>query len=372
MNPSNFKTLGTYISGRDNNFNLIRLLAAALVLITHSFTLRGFAAIEIPILKVDSGGLAVAVFFITSGFLISMSYMNRQSTISYLEARALRIYPGLIVSVLFCTFIIGPIFSTLPVTRYLLTPAVYKFLVINSLLILDIVQLRYVLPQVFTNNPFAPTVNGSLWSLPYEMWMYILLLVLGSVKILSHRKWFNIFFVGFMLQFILGQTYFPNLGIVKALALYEYLTACFLSGVFFYVNKDHTPLHVFVLLFAWALVFLCRSTIFSGILNLFTVGYTVFWFAFVPAGHIRKFNNFGDYSYGVYIYAFPIQQTFLAIFHTMSPWLLLVCASITTLFFAVLSWRFVEKPALAYKGVLYKKGIALLRRALPSESLLSE
>ena len=84
----------------------------------------------------------------------------------------------------------------------------------------------------------------------------------------------------------------------------------------------------------------------------------MFWIAFVPGGFIRKFNQFGDYSYGLYIYAFPIQQMLIAFFPAIGPLPLLISGFFVTLLVAMISWNSVEKPALDLKGKIHPRFVA--------------
>jgi len=165
---------------RDNNFNLMRFIAASMVLFGHCYPLSGSPHQE-PLSQygITFGYLAVDIFFITSGFLVARSLMIRQDIISFATARALRIFPALIVAVLFSVFVVGLAFTTLPADAFLKHPAVSTYLFNNITLVLQ--PTAFVLPNVFESNPYKQSVNGSLWTLPWEMNMYILLGMLGSL-----------------------------------------------------------------------------------------------------------------------------------------------------------------------------------------------
>ena len=137
------------ITGRDNNFNLIRILAALAVLLTHSFPLALGDAAQEPLrasLGMSLGMIAVDVFFITSGFLISASLMRQPSLLSFLWARVLRIFPGLLVMLLFSVFVLGAALSTLPLAEYLASSQTHAYLAQCATLVLGV---SYTLPGVF-------------------------------------------------------------------------------------------------------------------------------------------------------------------------------------------------------------------------------
>src|SRR4249919_485571 len=147
--------LAHYSQGRDNNFNLVRILAAFAVLVSHSFPLAmGLIGGMVEPLKarldVTLGSIAVDLFFIASGFLVTGSLLTRKSIVEFLWARVLRIYPALLVMVLLVVFGLGLSFTTAPVSAYLSDTRTYLFIVKNSTLIAGIAQK---LPGVFVENP---------------------------------------------------------------------------------------------------------------------------------------------------------------------------------------------------------------------------
>ena len=182
--PTSAPRLSDFDGSRDNNFNLIRFLAATAVIFGHSYLIAwgDQQQYEEPIYKLTgwvSGHHAVDVFFATSGFLIMASLFRHPRVSYYIKARALRIYPALLVAVLFCAFIVGPMFTSKPMGEYFASKQVYKFVMANSML--EPFPIQYKLPGVFENAPYStddtnpPTgdLNGSLWTLPHEIKAYI-------------------------------------------------------------------------------------------------------------------------------------------------------------------------------------------------------
>ncbi|MDR3417421.1 MAG: acyltransferase [Nevskia sp.] len=159
--------------GRDNAFNLLRLSAALLVFLSHEHLVTGK---PLPI----QGYFGVYVFFIISGFLIARSWDQRSSTFQYLKNRGLRILPGLWTVVLLTIFVIGPLATDLPLSRYFADSHTWKYL-LN--LVFD---LQLTLPGVFVDNPY-PIVNTPLWTLAHEAIFYVTLAALGSLFRLHMR-----------------------------------------------------------------------------------------------------------------------------------------------------------------------------------------
>jgi peptidoglycan/LPS O-acetylase OafA/YrhL len=127
------------------------------------------------------------------------------------------------------------------------------------------------------------------------------------------------------------------------------LPAFFLSGVLFYINRDLVPTNGLIGLGLGMGAALAYRTMLLPILAGSFLVYAVFWFAYVPDGWIRKYNDLGDYSYGLYIYAFPVQQTLAALRPGIAPLPMFLAAFPLVAGLAVVSWHVVEKPSLALK-----------------------
>jgi len=176
--------LSDFLYARDNNFNLIRFIAAFGVLFSHSFSLALGGSETEPfkqLLGMSFGQIAVDIFFISSGFLIANSLFMKKNLANFLWARFLRIYPGLFVSLIFCVFIVGLFFTKYPIGQYLTDTQTYVFLVKNAVLFFGEEQK---LPGVFESLPWQGVVNGSLWTLPFEVKAYCLLV---AFSIIIHR-----------------------------------------------------------------------------------------------------------------------------------------------------------------------------------------
>jgi peptidoglycan/LPS O-acetylase OafA/YrhL len=160
--------------GKDNNFNLLRLLAAFAVLFGHCYALLGLAEPLGTTLGMSIGSIAVDIFFISSGFLVGASLIQRQSVVDYILARFLRIFPALWVMLLFVVLLLGAVFSHLPLASYYQDPQLVHHLGKSASLMTG---LDFYLPGVFADNPYPRVVNGSLWTMIYELSMYGLLLL---------------------------------------------------------------------------------------------------------------------------------------------------------------------------------------------------
>ena len=183
------KLLSEYTVGRNNNFNLIRFAAAFMVLFSHSFVLifgrEGYEPLK-SIIGFSLGDIAVDIFFIISGFLVTASLLLRNNLIAFAWNRFLRIYPALIIAVLFSVFIVGGLFTTLSTIDYLSDSETYKFLIKNTTLVFG---SHIYLFHVFENAPYKNALNAPLWTLPWEVRMYGLLFIIGAFYYFIN--WFN-------------------------------------------------------------------------------------------------------------------------------------------------------------------------------------
>ena len=340
--------------GRDNNFNLIRVIAALAVLISHSFPLAiGTGAAEPfgQILGMSMGGIAVDIFFITSGFLVTASLLTRQSIIEFIWARVLRIFPALLIMLILTVFGLGAFFTSLPLPSYLVDSGVYNYFLKCATLVSGVGKS---LPGVFDNNPFKNSFNGSLWTIHYEVAMYAILAVIWvTFRTIERRA--NLFQLTIVtcslvagILVIAFHFYIPTGS--KILTILK-LFFMFFSGAAFYVLKEHIPL-------SRRLFWLCVFTLLASIIinkdaffvvYVLTIAYVLFYVAYVPSGLIRKYNLAGDYSYGIYIYAFPIQQSVAELFPGVSVLSMISISAPAALLLAALSWHFVERRALGLK-----------------------
>ena len=346
------KTIADALLEKENNFDLLRLLAAFLVIFSHSYPITGFGWAE-PIGKWtgyrDGGNFAVCIFFAISGFLVTRS-LARNSVSAYLAARALRILPGLAVVVLVQTLVVGLIFTTLPAPEYLAHPGTFDGL--RSILVFDV---RFALPGVFQGHPMDGVVNGSLWTLPIETGFYLLLPLLGLTTLLGSRRLWILLLVlaaarASLQSFGIDETH-PGPLAFKGASLYMALDfgLVFTMGAALWVYRDFIPLSGGLAVCALLILFAAAGTQAAPWAFYIAVPYLVIYLALArPVVSPAKYV--GDISFGVYLYAFPVQQLLFSLFdRAISPTRLTLCAIPLVVGCALLSWRFVEAPALRLK-----------------------
>ncbi|MCW2365738.1 peptidoglycan/LPS O-acetylase OafA/YrhL [Sphingobium sp. B11D3B] len=332
---------------RVNNFDFLRIFFAVAVVWSHSFAIYFGTEDGEPISIIfngiyNAGNIAVRAFFCISGFLITASYIKSDSNWSYLKKRVLRIYPGYLACIFFCSFVVIPVFAT----RYDFGWRELLQTLSSSLI------LRGAFPpsDVFNGHP-VQAINGALWSIPFEFWCYIGVAGLGFLKVLRRRQLVlavTILIIGCRVVLdIKGMK--PGLGIIGNVFGWPYLwtamAPCFLSGMLTFLYQDRirrSPVWLIAAIFL-PLVLATISAVAAEAVFPFTLAYVVFYAAF---GSFKLPDaKFGDWSYGTYLYGFPIQQMLLT---AGLPFSLYVCSAITgSLIAGFLSWWLVEQHFIA-------------------------
>ena len=338
---------------RQNNFDALRLVAAISVIFSHSFLIAEGTQNNEPLILLTGNqsilGLAgVFVFFAISGFLVTQSFEQTANPLHYLAKRALRIFPGLFIVTLVSAFVLGPLVTTLPLGAYLSRPEPYQYVVGNTLL--D--QTVHELPGVsFVDNPVGLEINGSLWTLRCEFVMYLMVLVLGVLRLLTVRV--GLFLLAFGMVCLRSNMLdeFEKWGwFFQVLSGWGWLVGFFAAGMILYKLR-HTrifdgriallalaglalsiPLRQFILLFP---IFGC---------------YLALWLALNPRLPVIPAARFGDLSYGLYIYGWPVEEAVMWFSGGHAAWwqvFLIALPAASAM--AFLSWHLVERPMLRFK-----------------------
>ena len=352
-------TLEQLVDNRNNNFNLLRFVASIAVLYCHCYPTTGIIN-ELTEFGGSIGFIAVDIFFITSGFLVTASLLTRADVIFFIWSRFLRIFPGLFVNLIFCVFILGPLFTKLSIQVYFSDFQLVRFLFKNLSL-----TLEPRLPGVFESNYFKDCINISLWTLPWEFKMYCLLAGIGLLGYLNNLIVFqkiakkliiSILIVG-VFMYISKNITSDNFHTIEPFRF----TTMFFFGATLFVGRKLIVLsnNIFMLsillLISYFFIFIVFPFVAKWFLLLYIVSlsYIVIYFAYRPKGILLKFNNLPDWSYGIYIYGFPIQQSLAAIYHNISIPTMFISSMAASLLIANLSWYFVEKRALTLKKHIY-------------------
>jgi len=339
--------------GRPSGFDYLRISLAIAVVAMHGTITTGgeaadFAAWVTPLRPLLRAILPM--FFALSGFLVAGSLERCRTLVSFLGLRIIRIYPALAVEVLLSAFIIGLSITTVPVRTYLTSPEFYRYL-------LNITgDIHYLLPGVFTNNPFPNTVNAQLWTVPYELGCYVTIAGLALIGVVKRPYLapaaaigISVLHLGYRLIEHHGGSLYMLGGIPGTL-----LIVSFLVGISLYLYRERVSWdgRLFgVAAIASAVLLVVTGGEYPAVLLL---GYVTVWLGLTDYRRLAIIRG-ADLSYGVYLYGFVIQQLFAFLFPQFRYWWasILVCVP-CALLFAAGSWNLIEKPALKLRRPLMK------------------
>ncbi len=342
--------LGDVIAGRDNNLNLLRLVFSAFVLVSHAAQLasgRGTPECLSWLLHFTLGTLGVYGFFFISGLLVTRSLLQRNSLSEYFRARTLRIFPGLAVVLLLSVLVVGPAATSLPLGTYFSRVDTWTYFPRN----ISLYFLQGTLPGVFISNPFNEAINGSLWTLPYEFTLYIVLAaVWACIEAAKSGKLWTAAMVSALALILSVKVFvgFRGHGL-ENLADVIVFAYCFCAGLVAYLARNVIRLDASVALIVLLVSVLMNYFYPSRYIFLLGFFYAILVMAYYRSRLLSRYNAVGDFSYGIYIYAFPIQQICAWKFPSITPLTLCIVAFPLTLMFAVMSWYIIEKPALRLK-----------------------
>ncbi len=332
---------------RFNNIDALRLILALLVLFSHSFPLGSGSEEFEPLIWLSGGqstlgGLSVAWFFVLSGYLISQSWERSSTVWSFLKKRVARIYPGFIVAAAVCIWVIVPMSSPEGSRAYS-----WRVLADNIRPILLLKE--FTNPDAFVNNPVPKVVNGSLWSISYEFKCYLGVVALGLTTLLR-RRWLvlGLFLMALTLGFISGLSDLkPDWKFLKVAGnLPNFRSVTFyLAGVVAYLFREHLRADRRLAFLALLGLVVGAVTPLGFRITLPTFGtYLLFYLAFTTDWKWHNAGKYGDFSYGIYLYAWPIQQfVMMKLGRTVNPLVLFGLAFIPTVLAGVLSWYLVER-----------------------------
>lgn len=333
---------------RSNNFDALRLIGALVVMFAHAFALMARPE-EIPIvLGYPLQTIGVIIFFAISGYLITASFDRNRNPVTYLLARSLRIFPALIVVVLLTAFVLGPLVTVMPREAFLSEQGTWNYVTNNIRL-----YANFGLPGVWGDLPYPAAVNGSLWTLFVEFLCYL----------------------AAPLLFAFPRLLRPFAAIAAAFLAIHWAEADPVESPLFYMVRlrDAAGLWIFFaggafIRFAlqnwsWfrlrtdvAVAMVAAQTVIAWCwpdwaleTGWLTLSYAVLTIGLARTPYVARTARFGDFSYGLYLYAFPVQQLVIDQWGVRGTAVNFVTVLAITSVFAVLSWHLIERPALALK-----------------------
>lgn len=341
--------LSQILDPKQNNFNMLRLLAAAAVVISHAVFLQsGHKADEIlaGITYYNLGDHAVNVFFVLSGLTVAASLARSPSTAEFLVARGLRIFPALATCAALLV-LLGIIVTVCAPAQFLADTRVWRY----GLKTLLLGSAATGLPGVFETNPHPSVMNASIWTLKYEVACYLALALIGFAGLLRKRRFTYLLAMSWVVAggFLFVRSGHDALPVDQAARFW----LCFSFGVSLYVFRDNVPLSVVGVFALGLMLWMAVGTGWERIVSPLTTGYGAVWLAKMPIGRLRALTNKIDLSYGIYIFGWPITQTLILEWPTIGIFTIVLASLVLSAGLAVTSWFLIERPALrARKSVM--------------------
>lgn len=346
--PQSIETAWRNSKTAGNNFDALRLAAAAAVIVSHGFEVAGGPDARDPLFTLTQGDsslgrVAVMTFFVLSGFLLAKSWAAQPELFAFARKRAVRIMPALAAVVLVSVFVIGPAVTDGLIADYAAAPETRAYLA-NLFFYTGFQSL----PGVFADLPYAEVVNGPLWTLKFEVACYLTLAAFGAARALRLRVAVAFVIACYGAVFAFGDG--PHAGFAYYASKFVDLARPFFAGVLFALAAPRVVLSGrTAVAAAGALALSAYAGMLSEVFPL-VGGYLVLWAGFAKAGPLRAAGRYGDFSYGLYLWGWPSQQIVQSL-AAPAHWELNVALALPlALAFAALSWFLVEKPALAFKS----------------------
>ena len=326
------------VGQKSENLQIVRFIAAIMVVISHSFNLStGSLANEWGLVLTNGqftmGAMAVSVFFLCGGYLIAMSMEKAKTGAKYFEARLIRLLPPLFFVTLLVT-LLGGLLTTLSPIDYYTSVNTWKYM-LNSVFV-----LTHNLPGVFEGNVLNATVNGALWTLPVEFICYILCFIAYKLGFMNKKRFpwsIPLVCIGSAAVWYVG-------GIIPLVREVVRPVLLFYIGMGYWIYREHIKLNVKYMAFAiiglFVLFFLNMG--FLAKLLFFPYIMMTLWFGCKQCS--SKIGKLGNYSYGIYLWGFPIQQTIIHFFGgEMNSYVNFLIAIPITIVFGIITYELSER-----------------------------
>lgn len=356
----NTRTISEISSTGSNSFGVVRLLAASLVVFSHATGIVHGDAVKEPLAELTGhtlGWHAVNMFFCLSGLLIMASMERTLSTLQFLWARFLRLYPA-IIALIFFMFGIGAMMSFEPFSAF-----TFVDLSARTLLLFGD---SATLPGVFVNNPLTDSINSPLWTLRYEVFCYLFLALCFTVVAAIRNRFpafltFKTFSLTVMVVCVVHMNFFydeKTATIDSHLA--RFVFAFFIGAWVWQWREALRPNLQGLMIFGALNLVLLLVGIHYAPIQIIMASYLALYIGSLNFGALARFTDRQDYSYGVYITGFPIQQFIYTLLPEASPVINFAVAMLIALPVSALFWNLIEKPALKLKAIRIDSVIYLL------------
>lgn len=302
----NSVSLKKFESTRSNNLNLVKFIAALFVIISHAYPLCKGAEYndilsDLSRNSIAFGSLAVAIFFMSSGFFVTKSLLKSKDSKKYLHNRFIRIFPPLWFTLIVCILVCGLFFSTYSLGKYFLSSDFFKYC-LNFILI-----PIHNLPGVFMNNIYPGVINGPLWTLPIEFVCYLVLLLAYKLNLVNKKSYKYVA--------LLVIVAFVGINLIP-LSIKGYIQPCFLFfwGSFYWIYRDKITMNNTYFLISLVAFVLLIVLGYGQVASFLFVPYLILYIAFCLPQCNNRLTSLGNLSYDIYLCGWPIQQMVISLF----------------------------------------------------------
>ena len=350
------KTIKDIYDSKKNFFTILEIMLSILIIYYHTYPIfygdNRFSDIFTRFLKVNLGGVIVAMFFTISGFFIIDSLKKSKNIGEYLKKRIKKIYPPLILFLLAFSLLIAPVVSEIDKFVFIVHSEYYMNYITSNLLFFQ--NNSYAIYSVFENLPYKSAISGSLWSIKHTIYTYLCAIPINKY-LLSDKKnkkinKFNIFMALLFIVALLGETtilngayekiatWNPNFSLFVEFKMFIKLLFFFCAGIFININKDKIKVNKYIVFALLALV-VCGAIISKN----HYLMYLVLPYLTIVVGCIKCPIRINPYSYHIYIGGFAVQQ--LLMYYTypnISFAIFVILSIILSVVYGVISYYLTE------------------------------
>jgi peptidoglycan/LPS O-acetylase OafA/YrhL len=346
--------LSEILNKDSNNIDIFRVIAACMVIYGHAYALApelGQSDFIGRHLGFDySGSLAVKIFFFLSGLVLTNSLLLKRDPTSFIVSRFFRIWPAFTFVIIASAFLIGPIMTTYTINEYFNNILTYDYILKNLFM-----HINFELPGVFTNNTYGNAINGSIWTLPYEIAAYIVLLSLFMIGIFTNKKIATFIFILILLDPLLGNkialTWLPQVSEITLLA------PCFAFGSILAIYKNEIEINITVLIGVWLLYYSFNASTYSFYFFYLALFISILFIS--SLSWVIKMRPKADISYGIYLWGWPVQQIISILYKEQGVVFNQSSSILISILLGFISWYLIEKRSMAY-GVIVQKRLGNL------------
>ncbi len=348
-------------------FDYLRLILSILIIFFHTFIICYGRQTETLLWTGPLRSLwyfLVPGFFGMSGFLVASSLMRVNNLVEFITLRGLRILPALCGEVFISAFLIGTFLTEAPLQEYFFNLTFFQYL-LNA-----VGDIHYFLPGLFVHSAMGPLVNAQLWTIPYELECYGIITIIGFVGLARYPRMLCLAVFLYTL-FVHTIDWYSGRFVMEYRPPEHMTVSCCLWGIFIYIYRHKIPYNLYLLSGCVVVTWLALMYADTVYIASFPIAYITIYLGLMNPKKVFPVA-YGDYSYGLYLYGFPIQQAVYQVFPKYHIWyihfpLSLFFASIC----AYVSWTYLEAKALGKKKVMLAKIDALCLRIKNSISTSS-